>query len=87
MNSLNDNSTNTSRKHKRHFTLFDKTDSSIPGGGITYIIAFVIPLIIMTAVLHSMDSSIHYSYNIYDGVMSAKEKSMFLNKNIVSKRY
>lgn len=49
MNSLNDNSTNTSRKHKRHFTLFDKTDSSIPGGGITYIIAFVIPLIIMTA--------------------------------------
>lgn len=49
MNSLNDNSTNTSRKHKRHFTLFDKTDFSIPGGGITYIIAFVIPLIIMTA--------------------------------------
>lgn len=49
MNSLNDNSTNTYRKHKRHFTLFDKTDSSIPGGGITYIIAFVIPLIIMTA--------------------------------------
>jgi uncharacterized membrane protein YfhO len=49
LNSLNDNSTNTSRKHKRHFTLFDKTDSSIPGGGITYIIAFVIPLIIMTA--------------------------------------
>ncbi len=49
MNSLNDNSTNTSRKHKRHFTLFDKTDSNIPGGGITYIIAFVIPLIIMTA--------------------------------------
>lgn len=49
MNLLNDNSTNTSRKHKRHFTLFDKTDSSIPGGGITYIIAFVIPLIIMTA--------------------------------------
>ena len=49
MNTLNDNSTNTSRKHKRHFTLFDKTDSSIPGGGITYIIAFVIPLIIMTA--------------------------------------
>ena len=49
MNSLNDNSTNTSRKHKRHFTLFDKTDSSIPGSGITYIIAFVIPLIIMTA--------------------------------------
>lgn len=49
MNSLNDNSTNTSRKHKRHFTLFDKIDSSIPGGGITYIIAFVIPLIIMTA--------------------------------------
>lgn len=49
MNSLNDNSTNTSRKHKRHFTLFDKTDSSIPSGGITYIIAFVIPLIIMTA--------------------------------------
>ncbi len=49
MNSLNDNSTNTSRKHKRHFTLFDKTDSSIPVGGITYIIAFVIPLIIMTA--------------------------------------
>lgn len=49
MNSLNDNSTNTSRKHKRHFTLFDKTDSSIPGGGITYIITFVIPLIIMTA--------------------------------------
>lgn len=49
MNSLNDNSTNTSRKHKRHFTLFDKTDSSIPGGEITYIIAFVIPLIIMTA--------------------------------------
>lgn len=49
MNSLNDNSTNTSRKHKRHFTLFDTTDSNIPGGGITYIIAFVIPLIIMTA--------------------------------------
>ena len=49
MNSLNDNSTNTSRKHKRHFTLFAKTDSGIPGGGITYIIAFVIPLIIMTA--------------------------------------
>ena len=49
MDSLNNNSIDLSKKSKKHFCLFDKTNSNIPSGGITYIIAFIIPLIIMTA--------------------------------------
>lgn len=49
MNSVNNNSINVFKKNKKHFRLFDKTESTIPSGGITYIIAFIIPLIIMLA--------------------------------------
>ncbi len=49
MDSLNNNSIDLSKKSKKHFCLFDKTNSNIPSGGITYIIAFIIPLIIMAA--------------------------------------
>ena len=39
---------NTSSK-RIHLQLFDKTSSNIPSGGIAYIIAFIIPLIVMLA--------------------------------------
>ena len=48
---------NNSKKHtvkkKHQFTLLDEHSGSIPSGNITYIIAFVLPLVMMIALYYT----------------------------------